>query len=308
MNTVLSLGYRRSARLRFLMVLLAMAVLPLQSARAAEAGVGNFPFGAQTSYAAFLPEPGTTSFYGYALYFASDSVRDAQGERVPADVEILALAPRVVRTWTPSWAGFKLSTGLVLQGLHVQVDAGGVRSEATGPGLFGVEPLYLTRSFGPHWHVLTGPLLYFPMGSYDRNEPANYTLNYKSYAYQGSVTWTPTPTWEASLNYGVEFKEKNRDTDYRSGDQGSLTFGFGHRPFSDPRWDVGLSGYYTHALSDDEQSGVKVGNRTRRLGIGPKVGYFIAPGTAVILQWHRETNVRNSPKGDLIWLECTFPL
>lgn len=293
---------------------LAAAVLGLFSiapaVEATESGLGNFPAGAQTSYAAFLPPAGSTSFYGYALYFSSDSVRDSAGERVPVDVEVLALAPRIVHSWKPSWAGFKLSSGLVLQGLHVEVEAGGARSEATGPGLFGVEPLYLTRSFGPHWHVLTGGILYFPLGSYDRSELANYTLNFKSYAYQGSLTWTPTPKWEASLNYAVEWKEKNRDTGYRSGDQGNLTFGFGHRPFQDQRWDLGVSGYYTHQLEDDEQNGVTVGdgNRTRRFGIGPKVVFWISPAAAIVTQWHRETNVRSAPKGDLFWVEVAFPL
>jgi hypothetical protein len=288
-------------------ILLGLALV-VPSAQAAE-GLGHFPAGAQTSYAAFMPPPGETWFYGYALYFGSNSLRDDRRERIPGvDAEVFALAPRIMHSWQQPWAGWKLSSGLVMLGIHAEVEAGGQRSEATGVGMFGIEPLYLTRSFGPHWHVLTGGILYFGIGDYDRNELANYTINYDSYAYQASVTWTPTPNWEASLNYAVEFKEKNKDTQYKSGDQGSLTFGVGHRPFADKRWDLGLSGYYSHQLEDDKQNGLTVGdgNRTRRFGIGPKLVFSINPSAVLVFQWHNESNVRNALRGDLFWVECAI--
>lgn len=277
-------------------------------AQAAE-GLGHFPAGAQTSYAAFLPPPGETWLYGYALYFGSNSLRDDSGESVPGvDAEVLALAPRLVHTWKQPWAGWKLSSGLVLLSLHAEVEAGGMRSEATGVGMVGIEPLHFTRSLGPHWHVLTGGLLYFGIGDYDRTELANYTVNHDSYAWQATTTWTPTPNWEASLNYAVEFRQKNKDTQYKSGDQGNLTFGVGHRPFADKRWDLGLSGYYSHQLEDDKQNGVTVGdgNRTRRFGIGPKLVYTINPSAVLLFQWHNESNVRNALRGDLFWFEFAF--
>jgi hypothetical protein len=224
-------------------------------------------------------------------------------------VDVFALAPRLVHSWSGKFAGFGLSSGMVLEGLWAKVEVNGAEDEATGPTLFGFEPLYLTRSVGA-WHFLTGPLIYLKAGSYNRNAPANSTPNYNSFAYQTSTTWTPTPRWDVSLNAAVEFKGRNKDTDYRSGTQSSLTFGVGHRPFENQAWDLGISGFYTRQLTDDELDGEDVpgGARTRKFALGPKLVYWFKPGTAVVLQWHKEMEARNAPEGDLFWVECAFPL
>lgn len=281
------------------------------AAPAAENGQSHFAVGAQSAYAAFLPPPGETYFYGYSLLIRADSLRDGAGERVPGvEAEVLAFAPRLVHTWERPWAGFKLSSGVLALGVRAEIEAGGLKDDATGVGLVGLEPLNLTRSFGPHWHVLTGTILYFGVGHYDPEALVTYGLNYDAVAWQGSVTWTPTPDWEASLNYAAEFKQENKDSDYRSGDQGYLTFGAGHRPFADKRWDLGFSGYFVDQYEDDRQHGASVGdgNRTRRFGIGPRLMFNPAPGVAVLFQRHHESNVRNALRGDLFWLEFAVPI
>ena len=65
------------------LALAAMTMLFHASLRAAEGGLSSFPYGAQTTYAAFVPAPGTTSFFGYALYLEADSVRDGDRNEVP---------------------------------------------------------------------------------------------------------------------------------------------------------------------------------------------------------------------------------
>lgn len=302
-------GDRRPQGFRLLAAAMLGAVLLAPAAQAAEGGLGNYPFGALSTYSAFLPPPGETSFYGYTLFYSADSVRDDDGHRIPGvKVDVFAVAPRVVHTWKPQWAGFKLSSGLVFEGLYAKVKVPGAEDEATGPTLLGVEPLYLTRSVGT-WHFLTGPLFYFPLGPYSRRDLANTTVNYGAYAWQFSSTWTPTPSWDISLNAAVEVKERNKETDYRSGTQSGLTFGVGHRPFENQKWDLGFSGFYMHQLTDDEIGGQDVpgGGRTRKFAIGPKVVYWITPAAGIVAQWHHESNVRNGPQGDLYWLECAFP-
>lgn len=301
----IKLPSRARAGAAALLILTALA----PAAQAAEGGLSNFPFGAQTAYAAYMPAVGTTSFFGYALSYVADSVRDDNGDRIPGvEVEVLALAPRLVHTWKQTLAGFNLSSGVVVEGLYAKVNVPGAEDEATGPTLLGVEPLYLHRSFGA-WRVLTGPLLYLPIGPYSRSDLANTTTNYASFAYQVSTTWTPTPNWDLSLNAAAEFKGRNKTTDYRSGVQSGLTFGLSHRPFENKQWDLGISGFYTRQLSDDEQNGqdVPTGARTRKFAIGPKAVYWITPAAGIVAQWHRETGARNAPQGDLYWLECAFP-
>lgn len=248
--------------------------------------------------------------FGYSALFTSDSFRDGQGNEIPGlEVELAAFAPRFVHTWEERWNGFSLSSGLVFQMLSAELTVGGNTETAAGPALFGLEPLHLQRSFGA-WHFVTGPIIYIAMGKYDPAEPVNQTLNYDSYAFQGNTTWTPTPDWDFSLNLALELKEENRDTDYKSGDTFSATFGIGYRPFADKRWDFGITGYYVDQFEDDKLNGRTVGDgvQVKKLAFGPKLVFRPNPAVAVVLQWHRESEVENAPQGDIIWLEWLIPL
>lgn len=294
--------------------LLAAALLCLAAtmptAYAAEGGLSNFPYGAQATYSAFLPPPGATTFFGYSLYLKADKVRDNDGDRIPGvEVEAIVLAPRFVHSWKTTLAGFKLSSGVLFEPIYVKVKVPGAEDEDTGIFEFGIEPLYLSRSFG-NWHTMAGPIFYFRSGPYNRNALANTTSNYNSIAIQANLTWTPSPRWDVSLNSAIEFKDENEDTDYRSGTQAGLTFGMGHRPFANQAWDLGISGFYTRQLADDEIDGEDVpgGGRTRKFAIGPKLVYWFSPAVAVVAQYHREMEVRNATDGDLFWLECAFPI
>ncbi len=292
----------------FGVALVAGLMNPMQ-AESAEGGLSHFPYGAQTTYAALAPPPGETTFYGYTLYYDVNFVADDNGKAVPGlGLEAAALAPRFVHSWKKPFAGFKVSSGLVFQALYVKVNTPAMQDEGAGVSLVGIEPLILSRSFG-NLHILTEAVGYFALGSYDETDLANYTLNYDSVALQFSTTWTPTPDWDFSLNSAAEFKGRNKDTDYRGGAQGGLTFGIGHKPFADKRWDLGISGFYTGQFSDDKIRGHKIpgGGRTRKLAIGPKLVYAFAPGTAIVVQYHRETATRFAPQGDLFWIECAIP-
>ncbi len=290
---------------------IAGAILALLASpvHAAEGGLSNFPAGAQTTYAAFVPAPGTTSFYGYALYINSDSVRDGNGDKIPGvSAEVFALAPRLLHTWKPTLFGWKMTSGGVTEAIYAHVKVPGDEDDDLGPTLIGLEPLYLSRTFGA-WTLFHGPLVYLPLGKYHPGDPANSTVNYRSYAYQGSVSWNPTPRIDVSLNAAVEFKDKNKKTNYQSGPQASLTFGAGYKLFDDQRWDIGFSGFYTDGLADDKVNGSTVagGGRSKKFAIGPKLVYWINPGAAIVAQWHREMVTENAAQGDLFWLECAIP-
>lgn len=300
-----------SVRFKVCMAFAAASILAMLSlsAPAAEGGLSNFPFGAQTTYAAFMPTPGTTSFFGYALYINADEVRDGNGDEIPGvSLDAFAFAPRLLHTWNTSFHGWKLTSGAVTELIYADVKTPGDEDEDIGPTLIGIEPLYLSKTIGA-WTFLHGPLIYLPLGSFDRSKLANSNLNYNSYAYQGSVTWHPNARLEMSLNAAVEFKDENSATRYHSGPQAGLTFGMGYKAFADQSWDIGFSGFYSDGLADDERDGRAVagGGRTRRFAIGPKVVYWLSPEAAIVVQWHREMATENAAQGDQFWLECTFP-
>lgn len=276
---------------------------------AAENGLSNFTYGAQTSYAAWMPPAGVTSFFGYFLHLKADSVRDGDGNSIPGvEVQVAALAPRIIRTWNRDFFGWKMTSGGTVVLVNAEVSIPGAEDHDAGPSVLGIEPLYLSRTFGTLTYF-TGPFIYFPIGNHDREDLANSDTNYFSVAWQASVSWNPDPRTDVSINAAVEWKDENAETDYQSGDQASVTFGAGYKPFDDLRWDFGLSGYFTDGLTDDKVDGQRVpgGGRTRKFAIGPKFVFWPRAGTAFVVQYQKETLAENGPKGDLLWLECAIP-
>jgi hypothetical protein len=278
------------------------------SALAAEGGSSNYPYGALTTYAALLPPPGTNEFFGYVVYYPARIVDD-HGEKIPGTgVDLIATAPRIIHTWKQQLAGFDLSSGGTIELLHSSVFVPGEKDQAVGPTLLGLEPIYLTRAFGT-FHFLTGPVLYLPLGSYNSKNLANSTTGFTSYAFQVSGTWIPTPLWDFSLAAVTEFKERNKQTGYLSGKQAGVSFGLSHRPLADTRWEIGVTGFFTKQINEDEDGGVRLeGSHTQKWAVGPKLGFWLTPATPLIFQWHKEQDVRNAPRGNLYWLEFGFPL
>lgn len=279
------------------------------SAQASQTGQTYYAHGAQTVYAAITPQPGGSQFYGYVLFYEAGTVRDADGDAVgDLEAQAIAMAPRVLHTWKRSLWGFKMTSGAFATLLSAGLRAGQDEDYDTGPFDFGIEPLYLSRSFG-NWHTMFGTSLYFPWGSYDEDSPVNSTLNRFGGSATVNLTWTPTPRWDLSLAWGTEFAGRNRDSQYRDGASTGLTYGIGYRAFADRRWDFGISGLATAQFEDDRQSGrVVEDRRTRKFAIGPKVGYWFTPAAAVYLQAQTELEVRNAPKGEYYWLMFSFPL
>lgn len=291
------------------LALAAMLLVFASSAQAAEGGSSNFPYGALSTYAAFVPPPGKSAFYGYSLYINGNSVRDGDGDKVPGvSVQVLAFAPRVLHTWESTLYGWKMTSGGLAELLYANVEVPGASDDDLGPTLVGLEPLNLSRTIGD-WTFFQGALIYLPLGNYRPERLANSNVNYRSYTYHAAVTWLPSPRFEASLNGAVEFKAENSKTAYEAGPQASITFGTGYKAFADSSWDLGVSGYYTDGLADDERNGRAVagGGRTRKFAMGPKLVYWLNPAAAIVAQWHHELVSENGSRGDLFWLECALP-
>ena len=275
---------------------------------ASESGRTYFAHGGQVAYAGFMPAPGTVQVYGYSLFYDVDSLRDNEGNSIPGvSAEAFALAPRAIYTFEQPWHGYKVSVGGLAQALHLGLNTPMGQFFDNGALLFGLEA-YLSRSFG-NFHVMGGLMAYLPWGNYDPNAVVNVMFNRYGGAINTAVSWVPTPRWDVSLTLGHEFKGRNRDTQYRDGQQTGLTYGVAYRPFEDTRWDLGFSGYYTVQVEDDRQSGVTVeGQRLRKVTIGPKASFWFNPTAAVIVQWQKEYEVRNAPRGDQFWLMTSFRL
>ncbi|MGV6477384.1 transporter [Azotobacter vinelandii] len=76
-----------------------------------------------------------------------------------------------------------------------------------------------------------------------------------------------------------------------------------------PNWVVGVGGYAYWQTTDDFQNGDRIhNNRGRSFAIGPAVKYTSSDGWFFSLKWQKESNVRNKPEGEAMWLKLTVPL
>lgn len=273
--------------------------------------IGSYGIGVQTIAVGVLPPPGATLLSWYAVYYTADTFRDDKGHAsIPdfgADLSVQAL--RVAHSWA-SYKGVTLTSAVSLESINAQIKVAGQKDSDFGPTLYGIEPLRFGVKLGD-WYLQTGPYVWLPLGSYNKQALANSTLGYRTISQTVSATWLPTPQWELSLDTNVSFNSRNKDTGYHSGDLLGLTYSLGYRPFvTRPQWQIGINGFYARQLSDDDIDGRKVptGFRLRKFAVGPQVVYWVSQAVAVAFKAQHEMGARNAPEGDSIWALGAFPL
>ncbi|MGV8864680.1 MAG: SphA family protein [Pseudomonas sp.] len=279
---------------------------------ATENGNTNWPLGVQTVVPAILPAPGSTQFYSYSVFYNANSYRDNAGHSsLPGfKLDTFVQAVRVVHTWDyqPD-NGIKLSSGIIGTADTLEVQAYGQKDRKTGMKQVYLSPLYLTYSPSDTLHLLTGFNVFLPVGGYDKKDLANTSSNYATYTQEFALTWFPSPSWEVSIEPTVSINQRNKDTDYRSGDVFDVDYLLGYRIPALPQLQVGLVGYYTHQFTNDTLNGADLPDaRLEKLAYGPQLFYAFNKSSGVVVKWMHESVVKNGPKGDGLWFEATFPL
>ncbi|WP_416427746.1 transporter (plasmid) [Pseudomonas sp. App30] len=280
---------------------------------ATENGDTTWPLGVQTVVPALMPPPGGTEFYSYTVYYHADSYKGNSGRSaIPGfKLDNFVQALRLVHTWNyQTDSGVQFTSGLIGTGGHIKVEAGGQSDEKTGMRQAYITPLNVLYSPTPQLHLLGGVSVFTPIGGYDKRDLANTTPNYTTYISEFALTWFPHPNWEVSLAPTFSVNQRNKDTDYRSGNVFNVDYMVGYRFDSMPKLQFGVAGYYTKQVTDDDIDGTDLpnGNRLEKFAVGPQLFYSFTQSAGVVLKWLHETNVKNGPMGDSVWLEAAFPL
>jgi len=294
-----------------LLALLVSGVLASAAVFAKEGG-DQYPNGAENWYAGALPPPGN-----YLLnYFGnwSGTLRGKNGDKVkPAgkDIKLNATfdALRFLKVTDTRLFGANYSWAASLPIVHLSIDAPGGKASRTGIGDVTITPVILAWH-SPKWHYAVGFDVNLPTGAYDKNDPPgkNIGTNYYSLEPVFGVTYLGTDGWEVSGKFMYNWKTKNDDTDYQSGDDFHLDYLVGKHIGP---WSVGLSGYFLKQLTDDKLNGNKVstdGNKGQVFAIGPSVKYETAGHSHLVFQWQHESNAENRFQGDKIWFKYIMPL
>jgi hypothetical protein len=286
--------------------------------QAVENGNPQWPIGVQTIIPAILPAAGETAYFNYTLYYHADSFKGANGnDLIPGfEASVLAEAPRIVHTWQSKLGPLNMSTGVILVGNFVNVEADvapGMHLEdsTTGLNFLYLTPLYLTYNT-PTLHLLYGPSAIIPVGHFSEHDLANPTNNYYSFHQEFAVTYFPKKTLELSAEAGLTFNAENPATDYQSGATFDFDWGINWAPIASmPNLFFGIQGFYITQFTDDEINNVTVrpgGFRLEKFALGPQLIYYFSPKAGIAAKYQREFDTQNGPEGDRYWIQFVFPI
>lgn len=279
----------------------------------AKEGGDQYPNGAITWFAGAVPPPG--NYFENYLGNWSGKLRDGSGNKIVGpngkeiELDVTFDALRFIQvTKTTVW-GANYGWAAILPIANLSVDVFGSKASKTGIGDVTLTPLILAWH-SPEWHTVLGLDVNLPTGAYDRNDPPgkNIGANYYSIEPVFAVSYMGSNGWEVSGKFMYNIKRKNKDTDYKSGDEFHMDYLVG-KHFGP--WSVGLSGYYLKQTSDDKAGGVKVGldgNRGEVFAIGPSVKYETPSHMNLIFQWQHESKAENRFQGDKVWFKLMMAL
>ncbi|MDL2404622.1 transporter [Rhizobium calliandrae] len=311
-----------------------LLALPLQGARADEAGVSFWLPGQFGSLAAAPQTPGWSlgAVYFHTSVHASGGVaaaRQIEIGGVPATAgvsldtklhsraDLLLLAPTYTFD-TPVLGGqLAVSMSGIFGRNSTSID--GTLTAAVGPIVAGRtrEISDAVTSFGDlypmatlkwqdgvhNWMVYgTGDI---PVGDYDSTRLSNLGLGHGAIDSGGGYTYLNQKTGrEFSAVAGLTYNFKNPDTQYRSGIDFHVDWGASQ--FLNEHVFVGLVGYVYQQLTPDTGQHPILGSfESRVVGIGPQIGYIFPIGKSqgyLNLKGYTEFDAANRPSGWNTWL------
>ena len=283
------------------------------SVLAREPGVlPTVPSGATMGVPIAAPSPLDGVFLSSRTGYSSQRFYDASGDKTPTDLKIKDTVLQFA--FAPGW---KLGGGqyrafvalpyIDLQARRVPTPFGLVDSASSGMGSVEIRPLDLSWETSPGLFVSAGASLFSP-GEWSATNLTNVGGNFWSFSPSVGVSYL-RDGWNATAHLLYFANQKNRDNDYRSGDEvhlnltamKELTQGFS----------VGPVAYLRRQVSDDKNpSGAYFGfvaGRASSTGVGLSATRQLGP-VNLNLMVSRDVQAKNSGGGTRWWLNVIVPL
>jgi hypothetical protein len=187
---------------------------------------------------------------------------------------------------------------------------GSMNDKTSGLADLWIAPFGLMWHLGS-FHVSLAEAFVLPTGRYDKKDLANMGRNYYSYETNLGLTWFDEINGhEISLNAGYIINAKNKDTDYKTGDE--IHIDYAVNQFFSEKFAVGLTGYYYKQLKDDSSPDLDSineingyyglptpgGFRSSSAGVGPAIMIGLSKNAQILAKWIHEYHAENRFKGD----------
>ncbi len=282
-------------------------VCVVPAAQAAEGGGSSYPGGVENFLTGAAPPPG---FYvlAYSNIYRADKLKDDSGNDVP--LPVFKVAANVVSTrfvWSSpiTLAGGNVMLHAIVPLVDLKVEVPGLSQRKTGLADITFGP-GLAFHHSPNLHSVVGFDLVAPVGRYDKGDLANIGRNYWSLQPLYTVSYLDAAGFNGDFKLTFNFNRRNKDTDYRSGNEVYLDFcagwGLGNG------WVLGAGGFAMRQLSEDNQAGATLpDSKGSAFAIGPSLKYDNGKGWFITAKWQREMSVRNRPEGSALWIKTILP-
>lgn len=277
------------------------------AAQAVENGAPITPFGVMDFGAGQLPPPSEVGTVGLrvATYRAGEA-RDNNGNVAAAmpDLRVDSAGLVFIKMTGYTLGGAKYGWGAALPYLRTSLDlavptpAGTINlsGKNNAQGDLQLFPVMLQWAPAPGWYTNVQLQLQLPTGSYDKNRLINAGANHLTLSPVLAFTHIAASGLEVSSNIQLNFNDRNKDTDFRSGIEYQHEFAVGQHMGP---WTLGAGGYFYQQLSDDKGPGLLNGNRARVAALGPAASFFdLGSGWPVVwLHAYKEFGARNRSQG-----------
>jgi len=304
MSSQLKKAFRRT-------VLLSLLSLSLCGvAYATEGGGGAYPNGAEDFMVGALPPPGNY-YLNYFNYYAADKFKDNSGDTINGfDLKVAADVSRFIHVTDKQFLGasWALHAFIPLVYMDVKLDPSFTGAPVTfedsraSLGDIIIDP-FILGWHGANWHAVSGVDIYMPTGNYDKHRLANVGRNYWTFEPLVAATFLPGAGFEISAKLMYDINTENNATDYKSGQEFHADFAVGKK-LGD--FTAGMAGYYYKQITDDEVNGNEVSDfRGQVLALGPALKYDYK-NMSFSLKYLFETEVKNRPAGDNLWVKFLY--
>ncbi|WP_408981212.1 transporter [Pseudomonas sp. B21-028] len=236
------------------------------------------------------------------------------GGKVPGvEIESTAVIPRIDYLSPLRFAGGRLGIYVAQPWIKQEVALFGMSDTREGMGDTTISPIVLW-DMGKNLTLAAAVEITVPTGEYSSDRLANTSNNFYTYKPLFSFTWLPTENTEVSMKTTYSFNQKNKDTDYRSGQIFHFDYSASYRLTDNLR--VGFNGYYLKQTTDDKQFGhtvqfagqdVNDGVRGQVFAIGPALHLTFLKYASAEVRWAKEFDVENRPEGEMLWAKLSIP-
>lgn len=274
---------------------------------ATEGGGSSYPMGADNYLSAAVPPPG---FYTvlFAERYSADALRDNSGNKVPVNFKVTAnvVAPRFIWVTNKKVLGGDLLHAAIVPLVNLDVNVNGAGQSKTGIGDILFTAFGLAYHHSPNLHSVAALDIVLPTGSYNVNDMANIGRNYWAIQPLYAVSYIDPKGWNADAKIMVDFNFRNKDTNYRSGQEFHVDYAVGYGIANN--WVAGVGGYLYQQTTNDKVNGVTVpNNKGRAFAFGPSIKYDNGKGFFLTAKYQMESNVRNRADGKAFWVKALMP-